>query len=185
MRSHSIPIAWRNFISNTIHNKLFAALVLSWLYAACSQTVLPLPFNLVPISLQPLPLVFCTSLFGWTAVHAYFLYLAQGALGAPFFSYFGRGLPHLLGPTGGYLWGFLLAMIFIAATKKFCTNSRCLILTQYGLCNIIIFSCGLAQLALFIAGPKLFTVGFYPFLLGDFIIKPILFIWLTQHRRLL
>ena len=36
------------------------------------------------------------------------LYLAVGAVGLPVFSNFGSGIPVLIGPTGGYLVGYLL-----------------------------------------------------------------------------
>ena len=36
-------------------------------------------------------------------------YLALGAIGLPMFSGMRGGIGMLMGPTGGYLWGFLLA----------------------------------------------------------------------------
>lgn len=162
--------------------KIILSIALSWIYAICSQIILPLPFNLVPLSLQPLPLLLCAEIFGWTAVHAYLLYLAQGVFGAPFFANFGHGLLHLLGPTGGYLWGFLGAMVFIAATKNNNYSWQFLLMRSWT-SNIILFSCGLIQLACFISKHNLFWAGLYPFIVGDFIIKPILFIWLTKRKE--
>jgi len=46
-----------------------------------------IPYNLVPISIQPLPIFLATLLFGWPAVSAYVLYLMQGAFGAPIFAW--------------------------------------------------------------------------------------------------
>ena len=43
------------------------------------------------------------------------LYLLVGIAGAPVFSNGGAGLAYLLGPTGGYLIGFLLAAVLIGA----------------------------------------------------------------------
>ena len=37
------------------------------------------------------------------------LYLIEGALGLPVFAK-GAGIAYLMGPTGGYLFGFVLAM---------------------------------------------------------------------------
>jgi biotin transporter BioY len=98
----------------------------------------------------------------------------QGTLGAPFFSRFGNGLTHLLGPTGGYLFGFLGAMIFIATSKQN-SHSRVLRLVRYWFATMIIFCCGLTQLAWFVSPNNLFSLGLYPFILGDFLIKPLLF----------
>lgn len=46
---------------------------------------------------------------------AVFLYLILGILGIPVFAEGGKGLEVMTGPTGGYLWGFLLGSLVIAA----------------------------------------------------------------------
>ena len=45
-------------------------------------------------------------------------YLLLGAVGAPVFSGFRGGLSALVGPTGGYLWGFLFTGICYRAVEK-------------------------------------------------------------------
>lgn len=142
-------------------------LALSWFYALCSQIVIPLPFNLVPLSLQPLPLFVCTFFFGREAVNAYGLYLLQGALGLPFFSHFGSGLVHLCGPTGGYIFGWGLAMLLISVCKQFCTASLSRLVFLLCILGSIYFSCGLLQLSLLIPVDKILTCGLYPFVIGD------------------
>ena len=168
-------------LPSTKTHKILLVFALSIIYAVSSQIIIPLPFNLVPLSLQPIPLIFCVEFFGWTAIQAYGVYLLQGALGAPCFSRFGSGLLHLLGPTGGYLWGFLLAMIFMAITRRKSASTLTLFFARYWISNVIIFTCGLMQLACFVAPSKLLMVGFYPFIIGDFILKPIALI-LLQRR---
>lgn len=148
-----------------------AYLLLSWFYAICSQIIIPLPFNLVPISLQPLPLLLAAFFLGWHAVNAYGLYLLQGALGLPFFAGLQGGLLRLLGPTGGYLIGFGLAMVFIAATNKSTSNALWVRAVKMALAYTIIFSIGLFQLSWFVPAHKLLSAGFYPFIIGDLIIK--------------
>jgi len=156
-------------------NYIIKIVALSWLYALCSQIAIPLPFNLVPLSLQPLPLLLCAYFFETIAVHAYLLYLLQGAAGLPFFSHFRGGLMHLAGPTGGYLCGFLLAMMFIALLKSKAQKSI-LTLSIMGLAaGVIYFSAGLFQLSFFISSEKLLHAGLFPFIIGDSIK---LFIWL-------
>jgi len=68
----------------------------------------------VPLSLQSLAILsvgFCLGArLGAATVLAY---LAQGAMGLPVFSGGGAGLPYMMGPTGGFLVGFV-AMAWLA-----------------------------------------------------------------------
>ena len=67
----------------------------------------------VPMTLQPLAVLMIAMLCGRNiSVAAVSLYLFQGIIGIPVFAY-GGGLPYLLGPTGGFLLGFLFASIIV------------------------------------------------------------------------
>ena len=80
---------------------LFTALI-----AVFSQ--LQLPVGPVPVSLATLGVMLCGLLLGWRygalAVGAYIL---LGAVGVPVFAGFQGGAGRLLGPTGGYIVGYL------------------------------------------------------------------------------
>jgi len=142
-------------------------LALSWLFAICSQIIIPLPFNLVPISLQPMPLLLAALLLGRHGVYAYGLYLAQGALGLPFFAGMQGGLVRLMGPTGGYLIGFGIAMIFLASVRLYKSSSVLLTFAKLLCAGVIYFSMGLAQLAWFVPADKVLAYGLFPFIIGD------------------
>ena len=88
-----------------IRNLTYIALAVAVL-VLCSW--LTIPFT-VPFTLQTFA-VFAVLLIlgGWRGSIAILIYLAMGALGLPVFSGFRGGIGHLLGPTGGYLFGFLL-----------------------------------------------------------------------------
>ena len=74
--------------------------------AICAWISFPV-FGL-PVTLQTFGLHFALLLLGGKrGCIAIFVYLALGILGLPVFSGFGGGIGALLGPTGGYLWGFL------------------------------------------------------------------------------
>lgn len=61
----------------------------------------------VPVTLQSLAIAALAAAFGARiGVATVALYLAQGAMGLPVFAS-GGGLPYLMGPTGGFLLGFL------------------------------------------------------------------------------
>ena len=153
---------------------------LSWFYAICSQIIIPLPFNLVPLSIQPLPVTLCTMLIGWPAIVAYVFYLLQGILGAPFFAGMGYGISHFMGPTGGYLVGFLFSALFLNVVRGIRSTSRWLTLLKLECSNVITFACGLAYLSFFVPANKLVLIGLMPFLVGDFVIKALAQLFLIE-----
>jgi biotin transport system substrate-specific component len=170
-------------IQKSLTYPLGFCLILSWVYAVASQCCIPLPFNPIPLTMQSITLIFCAWLFGKTAVHAYCLYLLQGLIGLPFFSHFGSGITHLLGPTGGYLVGFFFAMIFMSATKNILGHSNLALFVKYCLACLIYYLFGLAQLALFVPAEKILIIGFYPFFISDFGIKAFFMLFLASRFK--
>ena len=122
----------------------------------------------VPMTLQPLAVLMIAMLCGRNiSVAAVSLYLFQGMIGIPVFAY-GGGLPYLLGPTGGFLFGFLFASIIIGELAdrgwgKFLVKS--IVAMLIGL--IVIYVCGIIQLS-FLKGFDFAIInGLKPFILGD------------------
>lgn len=157
--------AWLDEVSFAWRMSIY--FVLSWIFALGAQVIIPLPFNLVPLVLNPFPLLLAVHLIGKHAVYAYVIYLVQGACGLPFFLGLKSGIPYLLGPTGGYSFGFLVAMSFLATVRSVLPQSRLFLLIKLLCCSALYFSCGLAQLSLFVPVAQLFNAGLYPFVLGD------------------
>ncbi len=82
---------------------LFPALI-----AILAQIAVPLPFSPVPLTGQFVGIFLAPAILGARgAVLAVSSYLLLGAAGAPIFSMAKGGLGVILGPTGGYLLGFL------------------------------------------------------------------------------
>lgn len=82
---------------------LFAALI-------AALTLIPIPFSFlgVPVTLQTFAVAFCGFLLGWKmGLCSVGLYLFLGAVGLPVFAGFQGGFQRLIGPTGGFLFGFL------------------------------------------------------------------------------
>jgi biotin transport system substrate-specific component len=90
------------------------AVLLAALTAVLAQVSIPL--GSVPFSFQPFPVFFAGLLLGplWGGF-AVLLYIVVGLAGAPVFSSGGAGVGYFLGPTGGFLVGFLLAAVLIGA----------------------------------------------------------------------
>jgi len=174
----------RLFKVNSYLVNITKLLLLSWFYALSFQINIWLPFNPVPISLQTFVIFFCTLLFGWPAVYAYIITLFQTALGAPFFSGFEGGFIKLIGPTGGYIWGFLLSMIFLSFIKDYKSNNFLINLVKLFFANLIFYSLGLLQLSIFVSHDKLFLLGVFPFIIGD-LLKMIICAFLITKYNLL
>ena len=122
----------------------------------------------VPMTLQPLAVLLIAMLCGRNiAVAAVGLYLFQGMIGIPVFAY-GGGLPYLLGPTGGFLFGFLFASIIIGELAdrgwgKYLAMS--IVAMLIGL--IVIYVCGIIQLSFLKGFDFAIIYGLKPFILGD------------------
>ncbi len=80
-----------------------------------------IPVSPVPISFTNLAIYLTVMILGWKkGVVSYLIYLLIGLAGVPVFSAFTSGPGKLLGPTGGYLIGFVfLALISGFFVEKF------------------------------------------------------------------
>ena len=113
MKSHSNTLALRI----TAYISLTAALI-----AVCSWITVPLA---VPITLQTFA-VFCAVLLlgGKNGTYAVALYIMLGAVGVPVFSGFKGGIGHILGPTGGYIVGFIFISLIYMVFEPLFSRSR-------------------------------------------------------------
>ena len=104
-------------------------------------------------------------------------YLALGALGLPVFAGTpaqGVGLPYMLGPTGGYLAGFLAAVVacgYLAQRGWDRRLSTSLVAMALG--HVLIFAFGVAWLANLVGIERAVQAGLAPFALGT-VVKTVL-----------
>lgn len=131
------------------------------------------PFYPVPVSMQTLVVLMIGMAFGWRLAGATVaLYLAEGLAGLPVFSGTpekGIGLAYMVGPTGGYLLGFLLAAVAVGwlAERGF---DRTIITTAIAMLigSILIYIPGLLWLGSVVGWDKpVLEWGLTPFLFGD------------------
>jgi biotin transport system substrate-specific component len=131
---------------------------------------IPLPFSPVPLTLQTFFVLLGGALLGSNlGALSQLSYIFLGVLGLPVFSGAGSGLSYFLGPTGGYLLGFVLAALFIGRFIKHAHHNLFSIFGLFCLGNLILLSSGIIWLKL-ISGysfTKLLSIGFIPFLPGD------------------
>lgn len=125
------------------------------------------PMVPVPMTLQSYALVTLAALAGWRlAVEITQAYLVVGLLGLPVFSRAKGGISVLLGPTGGYLAGFLIAALVVGYLAE---RSRHTTLSLIGLMafgHAILLTIGVGWLATKIGIPLAVEKGLVPFLPG-------------------
>lgn len=108
---------------HTARNKKVYTMAVIALMTAITCIVAPLsiPIGPVPISLTNFAIYLALYILGWKkGTVSYLLYLLIGLVGVPVFSGFTGGIGKLLGPTGGYIIGFIpMAIIAGIVIDKF------------------------------------------------------------------
>lgn len=128
-----------------------------------------LPFSPVPIALHSAAALFLGIVLGpYLGAAAVMTYLLEGAMGLPVFAGGGLGFATLLGPTGGYLLGFVPGA-FIAGMVARSTSSSLRLFAAYLLGMVAVYLCGLPQLALYAGWSRVWMVGLLPFLPGTLV----------------
>lgn len=132
-----------------------------------------IPFYPVPMTMQTFAVLVLGMVYGWRLGAATLaLYLAEGALGLPVFAGTpekGIGLAYVLGPTGGYLLGFLLAATVCGWLAERGWDRRVLTTIAAMLIGyVLIYVPGLLWLGALLGWDKpILEWGLTPFLLGD------------------
>ncbi|MBP2652024.1 MAG: BioY protein [Firmicutes bacterium] len=148
-----------------IYAAFFAALT-----AVLGFVSIPLPFSPVPVSGQSMGIMLAGSML--TARQAGFsvlTFILIGAIGIPVFSGFAGGVGVVLGPRGGYYFGFLIGTVVIALLKGTNNNPWRLALANSIGGIIFVYLFGILWLS-FITGmgiQKAFMAGALPFIPGD------------------
>jgi biotin transport system substrate-specific component len=98
----------------------------------------------VPVTLQSFAVAALAAAFGWRiGVATVIVYLLEGAAGLPVFAT-GSGIAYLMGPTGGFLFGFIPMAYIIGRAADLGASGRL----------------GLMVFAMLIADAVLFALGF-------------------------
>ena len=160
---------------------LFAALIV-----VLAQFSIPLPFSPVPFTGQVLGILLTIMVLERkVAFLAVFSYILLGAAGAPVFSMARGGLFMLLGPTGGYLWGFIPAVLIGGRIIEIKPKPSYFHATLAALCALLaVYLCGVTQLMIVLHYNlrQAFSLGVLPFIFFD-IIKAYLAIVLGINIR--
>jgi biotin transport system substrate-specific component len=128
-----------------------------------------LPFSPVPVTAQTLAVLLTGALLGSRrGSAAVLLYLLEGLMGLPVFAGGQGGLASLIGPTGGYLLGFVAAAYVIGLLiERDWDRNLVTIFAALALGNAVIYVFGLLGLMIFVGSESVLTLGLWPFVLGD------------------
>ncbi|MFU0507448.1 biotin transporter BioY [Pseudaminobacter sp. NGMCC 1.201702] len=140
------------------------------------------PFDPVPFTTQTLVVVGLGLALGRRrALVAVLLYLMQGAVGLPVFAETpekGIGIDYMLGPTGGYLVGYLLAVLVAGSLGERGWRKPASAAAAALLASAVVYIPRLFWLGTVIGWFKpVLALGLYPFFLGD-VVKAMLVVLL-------
>lgn len=171
--------------ANPLRQMVYAALF-GALTAIGSYIIIPLPLSPVPITLQTFFTGLAGALLGsYTGALSQIVYVLLGLIGLPVFSGGKAGLGILLGPTGGYLIGFILGAYVIGKiveAKRDAGYAWTVLAVLVGF--LVIYTLGVTQLALVghLSIIKALLLGMVNFLIGD-ALKIAAIAWITPKLR--
>ena len=112
------------------------------LIVVCSWITVPLIPD-IPFTMQTFAIFFALEFAGaLRGTVSLLVYLALGAVGVPVFSGFRGGVGHLLGPTGGYLVGFILTCAVYRMFEKQFESGRAFHYVSLALALVACYAAG-------------------------------------------
>lgn len=154
--------------------KICLAALFGALTAAGTFVSIPVPVSPVPIVLQNLFALLSGLILGpFLGGAAVGLYLLAGAIGAPVFAGAVGGIAHFAGPTGGFLFGYLLAAVvggLIAGRPRAAKAApvwRIILAAILGLLAIYVPGVIWLKFSRNLNWAQALAGGFVPFIIGD------------------
>jgi len=140
--------------------KIFGGVLVMSIAAQVAIPLKPVPIILHTMVLMVIGLTYTPKL----AMSTMAAYLLTGAIGIPVFSNFNAGLPYMIGPTGGYLAGFLIAPTIMAYCRQRYPSGTISAICICLLGNLLLYTLGVAWLSYLIGFEKAFYSGFVVFI---------------------
>ena len=139
--------------------------------AALAQVAIPVPGSPVPVTGQTLGVLILGTTYGSSLGFTTFaLYMLAGVAGAPVFANSGHGLDRIVGATGGYLVGMLIATFVLGQFARFRLDQKFLTaLPSMLVGTVITFAFGLVWLHQYTGKSWSWTIsaGLTPFIVGE------------------
>ncbi len=140
--------------------------LLLWAMSQISVPLKPVPMTLQTMGVMALGLLYHRRV----AVYSVATYLVLGACGLPMLANGSGGIHHFFGPTGGYLLGFLAAVLTMTTLREYFKSDSVFSLIFYCLLGtLVIYIFGISWLSVFIGVKQAVVLGLLPFLIPGFI----------------
>jgi len=152
---------------------------------AASQIIIPIkpvPITLQTIIISMIGLTYSPRLSFFTVV----TYIMAGIVGLPMFSKFSSGFSYFIGPTGGYIIGFLIAAPLMSFLRNFFSTRFTGIIACCFLAHFVIYALGVSWLATFISFKEAVYSGliiYIPTGIGKIIIFSYLFSYIKNKNN--
>ena len=155
-----------NRTSLRVASTLASMLLLAAATGLAAQVRLPLPWTPVPITFQTMVVLFGGLALGQRkGAGVQLLYIGLGVAGVPWFSNWTGGFSHLLGPTGGYLLGFVAVAYCAGYLRNSWAQNRPTLTKMVALLLllnlVLIHGLGLTQLVLWLHSTEALPTGPY------------------------
>jgi biotin transport system substrate-specific component len=160
-----------NTLTKSALSFVIAVFAGSLFIAASARIAIPLPFTLVPITLQTFMVCSLATFFGpRIALGSVLAYLAEASCGLPVLA-FGASCPlWFLTPRVGYLVGFIPAVWCVGkAIERFPQMNLLSLFLLVAASQALILLSGMLFLIPFVGLKSCFWVGFAPFIIGDLV----------------
>ena len=136
----------------------------------CAVSPFVIPIGPIPLSLASFAVYLAAAVLNWKyGTLSVVIYVALGLVGLPVFSGFTGGLPKLIGPTGGFIVGYILAALVIGLILARSHHKKWLYPAAMAIGTVVLYVCGLSWYV-YVTGSTLtaaFVACVVPFLPGD------------------
>ena len=155
------------FAEGSLLRRIAAVLAGSALLAISAQITVPM--YPVPMTMQTLAVLLIGAFCGWRlAAEIVLAYMLEAELGLPVLAQGKTGVVTLVGPTGGYILGFLLAAVVVGWLAERGWHRTLPGLAASMLIGaVLVYLPGVPWLGAFIGMEKTIAYGVMPFLIGD------------------
>jgi biotin transport system substrate-specific component len=168
---HSLTLTDALLPKRSLGRDLMLVLAGSALVALGARLSIHLPFSPVPVTGQTFGVLLVGALLGSRrGALSLLAYLGEGLAGLPVFAGGTAGMAALVGPSGGYLVGFVFAA-FVTGwlaehgwDRRFSTAAAAMLAG-----SIALYTPGLIGLAKFVGASEVLSAGLLPFIPGDLV----------------